>query len=118
VNRTLRNVLIVLALAGAVYSIPEAGRSADFVNALLQVGIYASFVWIGVRVYRDYRVTIDGLGPRYRAMLYAAIALAVFDMAARVKLWETSAGIFVWFVIAGAVSYSLVAVWRRYRAYD
>ena len=113
----VRNALIVVAIAAAVYAIPSAGRTADFVYALLQVGIMASFAWIGLRLYLEHRVTIYSLGTGYRALLYAALAAGVFDMAARGKLLDTGAGTFAWFAIAGGATYSLYAVWRHFRTY-
>lgn len=113
-----RNVLIVLALAAAAYLIPGGGDTAYFVRSLLSIGIMLAFVLIAARLYREYRTEIYSLGDAHRALLYGAIGLAVLAMAAIGRLFDTGAGIMAWFLMIGGASFALVAVYRRYRAYE
>lgn len=117
-SSTVRNVLIVLALAAVVYAVPGGGDGASFVGSVLSTTITAVFVLIVVRMYREHRVEIFSLGERYRALLYGAVAVAVFAMAARVKLWDTGAGTLVWLALVGGASYAIVLVYRYYRTYS
>ena len=114
----VRNVLIVLALAGIVYAAPGGGEGASFIGAALSSAITAVFVLIVVRLYREHRVEVFSLGEKYRAVLYGAVAVAVFAMAARPELWETGGGLLVWLLLIGGASYALVLVYRYYRTYS
>jgi hypothetical protein len=118
VSAGLRNGLIVVAIAAAVFVLPGGGRTADFVGAVVGIAISAAFALIGALLYREHRVTIFSLGDRHRALLYGAIAVAVLAMAARPRLWETGAGTLAWLVMVGGASLALVQVWRHHRAYD
>jgi hypothetical protein len=113
-----RNVLIVLALAAAAYFIPGGGDTASFIGSVLSIAIMLAIVLIAARLYREYRTEIYSLGDGHRAMLYGAIGVAVLAMAAIGRLFDSGAGIMAWFLMIGAASFALVAVWRRYRAYD
>ena len=112
----LRNVLIVLALAFAVYAVPGGGDTAAFIGALLSTAILGALIFIFVRLYREHRLELLTLGDRWRGILYGAIGAAVFAMAARDRLWDTGAGTLLWVAVIGAASYGLVLVWRQYRS--
>ncbi len=117
-STTARNVLIVLALAAAVYALPGGGRSASFVEALLGILITASFAFLGWRLYRENRVAFFSLGDRHRGLLYGALGALVFALAARLRLFETSGGKLLWVAIMGGAIYALVVVFRHYRSYQ
>ncbi len=116
-NATTRNVLIVVALAAAVYAIPGGGTTAGFIRSLLSILITASFAFFGWRLYRENRIALFSLGDRYRGLLYGAIGTAVIMMAARPRLWATTAGELLWFAAIAAASYALVVVYRHYRSF-
>jgi hypothetical protein len=113
----LRNIAIVVALAAIVFAVPGGADGAYFVGSVLSLAITALFTVLGVRLYREHRTEIFALGDRYRFLLYAAFAAAIWAIAGIAKLWETSAGILVWFIVVGAASYALAVVWRHYRSY-
>ena len=114
-SSTTRNVLVVVALAAAVYAIPGGASSAKLIASLLSILITASIAFFGWRLYRENRVAIFSLGDRHRGLLYGAIAAAVLAMATRARLFESAAGALLWFVVIGAASYALVVVFRFYR---
>jgi hypothetical protein len=114
---TARNVAIVLALAAAVDFLPGGGRAADTFRAVLLIVFAAGWAYLGGRLYREHRIAIYSLGERRRGLLYGALAVGVATAAAQPRMWQTGAGEFVWFVLAGAVVYTLVAVYRVWRAY-
>jgi NAD(P)-dependent dehydrogenase (short-subunit alcohol dehydrogenase family) len=114
---TLRNIAIILVLAGIVYFVPGGGDAASIIAALLSTAILASFVMLAARFYRERRMDILGLPDRWRAILYGALGVIVLAMAARPRLIETGGGTIVWlFAVAGSV-YGLYRVFRYYREY-
>jgi hypothetical protein len=115
--RTARNIAIVLLIAAAVYAIPGGGRAAVTFESVLLVGFGVAIGYIGLRVYRENRVALHGLGDRHRAMLYGGLALAMFEAIARRRMWETGLGELAWFVLAGLVVYMLLSVYRYARSY-
>ncbi len=114
-NATARNALIVVALAAAVFLLPGGGSSADFVAAVLSTLITASFAYFGWRLYRENRVDLYALGNQHRGLFYGAIALAVWAMAARPRLFGTTPGLLLWCALIGGAAYALVLAYRRYR---
>ena len=112
-----RNVAIVLALAALVAFLPGGGSGASVIGAVLSTLIIVSLVYILARFYRERRLDIEGLGDRWRGVLYGAIGTALLAMAARERLFDTGAGTLLWFVALGGASYALYLVWRRYREY-
>ena len=117
-SQNARNVLIVLALALAVYAIPGGGNSANFIGSLLSTLIVGSFAFIAYKLYRENRVSVFSLGDRYRGMLYGALAAIVLMMAVRETMWNTPAGSLLWVAVVGASAYALVMVFRHYREYS
>jgi hypothetical protein len=115
--RTLRNIAIIALLAAAVQFLPGAGQVAEAFGAALWVIFAAGFAYFGYRIYRERRLSLYGLGQRYRALLYGGVALGFFAAAARARMWETGFGEFAWFVLAGLAAYSLLAVYRFSRTY-
>jgi hypothetical protein len=112
-----RNIAIVLVLAAAVAFIPGGGTTAALVGAILSTLILVSFVLLAARYYREHRVELDGLGDRWRGLLYGAIAVAILAMAARPRLRETDGGTIAWIAMLGGASYAVYLVWRHYREY-
>jgi len=130
--KTARNVAIVLGIAAAVYFIPGGGRAANTFEAALWVAFGLGIGYLGLRMYREHHVALYGLGERHRGLLYGAVALAVFLYAVRTRMWYALAqrgnelvqvhrwnglGEVLWFALAGAVVYALLAVYRHARAY-
>jgi hypothetical protein len=117
VSKTVRNVLIVLAIAAAVAFLPGGGQTAGLVGSLLSIGITVIFVVLGIRFYRENRVAIFSLGDRHRAIAYASLGALVLAFAGRSKLTQTGLGSFVLLLLfAGAIG-GAYAVWRHHRSY-
>jgi hypothetical protein len=112
-----RNLVIVLVLAGAVAFVPGGGTTASVVVAVLSTLILASLVLLAARFYREHRIDLDGLGDRWRTLLYAAIGVAIVAAAAGPRLRATSSGTIAWIVLLCAAAYAVYLVWRRYREY-
>ncbi len=117
VNKTARNVLIVVAIAAAVAFLPGGGQTAGLIWALLGIALTVTFVLLGVRFYRENRVTIFSLGDKHRALAYGAIAAIVVALAGRQELTQTGLGSLVFVgLIAGALGAGY-AVFKHHRAY-
>jgi hypothetical protein len=130
--KTARNVTIILAIAAAVYFIPGGGRAANTFEAALWVAFGLGIGYLGLRMYREHHVALYGLGDRHRGLLYGAVVLAVFLYVVRSRMWyelKLSGGMLtevhrwngfgeiLWFALAGAVVYTLLAVYRHARSY-
>ena len=115
--KNFRNALIVLVIAGAVYAIPGGGRAAKTVEAALLVGFGVAIGYLGLRLYREQRMWLVGLGDRYRALLYGSVAVGYIAIAGRQRMWETGVGELAWFLLVGFVVYGVLAVLRHARSY-
>jgi hypothetical protein len=115
--KTARNVAIVVLVAAAVYLLPGGGRAANTFEAALEVAFGVAIGYLGLRAYREHRVALHGLGDRYRALLYGALAVGVVVVIGRHRMWETSIGELIWFALIGLVLYALIAVYRYSRTY-
>jgi hypothetical protein len=115
--KTARNVAIILLIAAAVDLLPAGARATNTLSATLEVAFSVAFAYLGVRLYREHRVGIYGLGERYRLLFYGALAAAVITVEARTRMWQSGLGEFLWFVLIGAVVYALLSVYRFSRRY-
>ena len=115
--KNVRNVAIILAIAAAVYFIPGSGRATSTFEAALWSAFGAAIGLFGLRLYREHRVALFSLGDQHRGMLYGAIALAVFAVEARSRMWQSGFGELAWFVLIAIVVYALIEVYRFSRRY-
>jgi hypothetical protein len=117
VNKTVRNVLIVVAVAAAVAFLPGGGETAGAVGAFLSIGITVIFVLLGVRFYLENRVAVFSLGDKHRALAYGALGAIVLAFAGRGKLLDSGLGsLFFVALIVGALG-AAYAVWQHHRSY-
>ena len=115
--KNVRNVVIILAIAAAVYLIPGGGRGANVAGQAVWLIFLATLVWFAVISYRQHRVALYSLGDRRRGILYGALAVATLTLTATSRLWNTGAGSVAWLVLLAAAVYAVIAVvWsaRRY----
>lgn len=113
----LRNVLVILALAAIVMLLPGGGNASAGILQVLVIAMLGSVAWLAVRLYRERRSDIYGLGERNRALLYAAIGLGTLTLVATDRLWSTGLGTVAWFVLMAAACYAVVLVLRISRQY-
>jgi hypothetical protein len=113
-----RNVLIVLLIAAAVYALPGGGTTASVVGELISIAFAVGVGLLLVRLYREHRVTLFGLGDKHRGLLYGALATLLFAAAAARRMFdEGGAFALLWVVLVAGASYALYLVWRQYREY-
>jgi hypothetical protein len=104
-------------IAAAVDFIPGGGRAANTFEAVLWVAFGIAIGYILLRVYRERRTSLHGLGDRHRGLLYGAVALGVFAWISRARMWETGLGELAWFVLVGLAVWALMEVFRHSRSY-
>src|ERR1041385_3526716 len=99
--KTLRNIAIVLVIAAAVFLLPGGGQAANTFESVLLIGFGVGFGYLGLRLYREYRVSLHGLGDRHRAILYGSLALAGFEILGYDRVLHHSRTIFgvLWFAL-------------------
>jgi hypothetical protein len=114
---TLRNIGIILVLALAVFALPGGGTGAQIISALIGIAFSVAIWMLLMRMYRENRMTIFGLGDRYRGILYASLAGILFLGASASRWWAEGGLTVVWIVLLGAAGYGLVATFRHWRAY-
>ena len=82
-TKNVRNVAILVAIAALVYLISNGergGRAELAFEAILWSAFGLGIGYLGIRLYREHRISLHSLGDRHRAMLYGAAALGVFDV--------------------------------------
>jgi hypothetical protein len=114
---TVRNVLIVLALAAVVMLVPGGGNASAAILQALLIAMLAAIGWFAVRLYREHRTDLYALGGRRRAILYAAIGLATLTLVATDRLWSSGAGSIVWLALMALACYGVYVVFRASREY-
>jgi hypothetical protein len=115
--KNVRNIAIVLALAGVVYALPAVGALAGLLAWLLGVVFLGVLAWFVMVMYRHYRGEIFSLGEGMRALLYTSLALAVLTVTATPRLWASGPGTAVWFALLALASSGAFVAWRSYRRY-
>jgi hypothetical protein len=114
-----RNVAIVALIAAAVFLLPGGGQAATTFEGVLLVGFGVGFGYLGLRMYREYRVTLHGLGDRFRGILYGSLALGAFLVVGYTRMLHHSRTLFgvLWFALLLLALYGLMVVYRRWRSY-
>ena len=116
-NRTVRNVLIVLAIAALVALIQGGVTAANVAVQAVSLIFLGVIVWFLSITYRQHRVTLYGLGDGRRALLYVALGVGTLTLTATSRLLGTGAGSVAWLLLLAGSIYAVFAVlWsaRRY----
>jgi hypothetical protein len=117
VPKTLRNIVIVLAIAAVVVIVPGGGTGASVVGQAVSLAFLVAIVWFGSVMYRQHRVTLYSLGDSRRAILYVAAGVAVLTLTGTSRLWNSSGGEVAWLVLLGGAIYAAFAVIWAARKY-
>ncbi len=114
---TVRNIVIVMAIAAVVAFVPGAGNGAGILITAVSLAFLAALGWIAAIMYREHRAELYSLGDGRRAALYSALGVLAVTLTATPQLWATSAGSVAWLLLVGAGVYvSCAVLWaaRRY----
>ena len=93
--RFARNFAVVALVALAFTALPGGEPTLNVILAILTIGFFAAIAFLGYRLYREHRFTLESLEPVQRLVLYASIGLATLTFAASGRLFH-GAGILVW----------------------
>ncbi|HEY1523929.1 MAG TPA: hypothetical protein VGF70_13030 [Solirubrobacteraceae bacterium] len=115
--KTVRNVVIILALAALIDLVPQGGRGASVAGQAVWLVFLATLVWYAAIMYRQHRVSLYSIGDRRRGILYGAVAVAALTLTATSRLWNTGAGSVAWLVLLAAAAYAIIAVVLSARRY-
>jgi hypothetical protein len=117
INKNVRNVAIVLALAALVVALPGGGQGASVAIQAVSLGFFGALAWFASIMYREHRAELYGLGDAKRATIYVAIGVMILTLTATSRLWSSGPGEIAWLALIGGSIYAIVAVvWsaRRY----
>jgi hypothetical protein len=117
VNRTARNILIVLAIAAVVALVQGGVTAANVAIQALSLAFLGVIVYFLSITYRQHRDTLYGLGEWRRTLLYVALGVGTLTLTATSRLWASGAGSVAWLVLlAGSVYAVFAVVWsaRKY----
>jgi hypothetical protein len=117
VTKTLRNIVIVFAIAAVVVIVPGGGTGASVVSQAVSLAFLASLAWFASVMYRQHRVALYSLGDGRRAILYVAAAVAAVTLTGTSRLWNSSGGEVAWLVLLGGAIYAAFAVIWAARKY-
>jgi hypothetical protein len=117
VNTTIRNILIVLAIAAVVALVQGGVTAANVAIQAVTLLFLGTIVWFLALTYRERRSDLYTLGDRRRALLYVALGVGAVTLTATSRLWGSGAGSVAWLLLLAGAVYAVFAVlWsaRRY----
>jgi hypothetical protein len=116
-NTTVRNILIVLAIAAVVALVKGGVTAANVAIQAVTLAFLGTIVWFASLTYRERRVSLYALGDGRRALLYVAAGVATLTLTATSKLWATGAGSVAWLLLLAGSAYAMFAVLWSARKY-
>jgi hypothetical protein len=117
-STTVRNVLIVLAIAALVALVQGGQTAANVAVQAVTLAFLGTLVWFAVLSYRERRVSLYSLGDGRRALLYVAAGVATLTLTATSRLWNAGgAGSVAWLILLAGSAYAVFAVLWSARKY-
>jgi phosphoglycerol transferase MdoB-like AlkP superfamily enzyme len=116
-NTTIRNFVIVLAIAALIVLIPGGGTGGTFALQAVSLVFLGVIGWFVYYNYREHRIALFSLGERRRAILYAAAGVVVLTLTATDRLFSSTTGKLAWLLLLiGAAYAAFTVVWsaRKY----
>lgn len=109
---------LIAAIALALTLLPGGGDALTFALTLVTLAFFTVIALLGYRLFRQYRMEIEAIPDRQRAVLYGSVGLAFLTLCATARLFEAGgAGALGWIALLGAGSYGIYWVYARNRAY-
>ena len=97
---------------------PGGDATLGLILTLLAVLFFAAIGFLGYRMYRENRFTLDSLAQLDRGVLYGSIGLAFLTFAAAPRLFgEGGVFVLVWIMLLATASFGVFWVWRRSNEY-
>jgi hypothetical protein len=114
---TVRNILIIVALAAVVDLIPGGGDGANTALQAVQIVFLGSIGWFAAIMYRQHRVDLFSLGEAKRGGLYVAAGVILVTLTASSRMTGTSGGTLAFVVLLVASAYTIFAIVWSARQY-
>jgi multisubunit Na+/H+ antiporter MnhB subunit len=116
-NRTIRNILIVLVIAALVALIKGGENAANVAIQAVTLAFLAVIVYFLSVMYRERRMSLYSLGDGRRALLYVALGVAALTLTATSRLLGSGAGSVAWLLLLAGSAYAVFAVLWSARKY-
>ena len=116
--RNLRNVAIILALAGAVAFLPGGGNAAEAVLTAITMIFLALIAWTIYVLSRQNELTLATLSDSRRAILYGALGLLALLVAGSDELFSSGGGTLAWILLLAAAVAAIWRVWIEANSYE
>jgi len=117
-TQTVRNVVIILALAAAVDFLPGGGEAAATVLSALTMIFYAAIAWLLYRVYNEQQLTLSTLTDGRKAVLFGAVGGIALLIVGLDEFNSFSGGILLWIALVATCVGAGVLVWRDASTYS
>jgi hypothetical protein len=115
---TLAKFGAIALVALALTALPGGTGALDVVLTALSIAFFTAIALLGYRLFRQFRMELEGLPDAHRAVLYGSIGLAFLTLCATGRLFDVGGGgAVIWLALLGLCSYGIYWVWMRYRAY-
>ena len=117
-TRTVRNVLMLLLLAAAVWRLPGGAVGERTISNLIAIIFWGGLIFFIYRLYMERRTTLLGWDDRVRFRLYASTGLLMFAIVATARMFGLgSLGALAWFVVLGVAVWGIFTAVRAARSY-
>ena len=116
-GKHIRNILIIVALAAAVWLLPGGEAGSMTISNVLSVLLLGGLCFFAYRMYMEHRITLMDMEDRTRVILYGSFALLAFAIVSIGRLTGSGPGALLWIILIAAAAYGLVFVYRTTREY-
>ncbi len=117
-QRNLRNIAIILALAAGVDFLPGGGNAARTVLTALSMIFLAAIAWLLYRVYNEQQLTLSGLTDARKAGLFGAVGGIALLVVAYDDFRSWEGGIILWIALVAACIALIFTIWRSETTYS
>lgn len=119
-RRQTVNFLVLALIALAFTAAPGGDATLGVLLTILGITFFAAIAFLGYRLYREHRFTLESLAERERLILYASVGLAFLTFVATRRLFDMRGGlgVLIFLALLGLASYGVYWVFVRSRRYD
>ena len=116
--RQAANWGIVLLIALLFTAAPGGDATLGLILTVIAVAFFAAIGFLGYRLFREHRFTLETMRDLDRGVLYASVGLAFLAFAAARRLFdEGGAFVLLWLALLVLASYGVFWVWQRRERY-
>jgi hypothetical protein len=114
---TVRNIVIVLAIAALIVLIPGGGSGGTFALQAVSLVFLGVIGWFAYVSYREHKMSLYSLGTVKRGILYAAGGVVVLTLSASNRLFASTTGKLAWILLLIGAAYAVFSVIWSARKY-